>query len=780
MKTTEIFGNENPRPVWRGLSVLALFIILSLCLYAPAIKGPFYLDDADHLQKNPGVLITKPSPSALWKAAWSGPSHNRPLAMLSFAMDHLAYGVNPSGFRVTNIILHALTAFLLFLFLETTFSLRPGSAALAFPAAFFSAILWMCHPLQTQAVSYIVQRMAILAALFSLSSLFFYAKARTCEDTSHAARLFAGSAISMVLAFGSKENAAVLPFLLILYEWFFFRDLSPRFLLYRLHWIILAAMVFLLLAWAYSGFDFSGTMAGAYAIRDFTLEERLFTQARVIVFYLSLFLLPLPGRQNLFHDFPVSSGLFSPISTACSIFFILILAVAAVVLARRLRLFSFFVLFFFATLAIESTAVGLEMVFEHRMYLPSVALTPLMALGLFAVFEKRRTATAAICVAGLLFSSASFARNRLWGDGPVFFADAAKKNPDSARAWSGLAFALMEKRRFSEAINPYTSAIAMDEEFIRERLEKGKALAALGRKEEGMAFFHKALSIRSRHFSNLNGLAGALAATGRSEEALALWARLLKMAPGHYLANLNAGSILLARKEPDRAATHFETILRDKPDDTTALILLGDARLNSGNIAEAADLYRKTARLDPHAQGIWERLAAVGEKAEKPSLALPLSATDPEIAGLTKKLEQSPENPAIYNRLGVLYREKGRADEAVAFLEKALALAPGSPVLLNNLGLAQLERRHYPAAQKAFEEALAQDPKNMAALYNMVCLYSVKSDFRKAALWLDRLLGLGFSDFRALAADRDLANFVKTPQYRQTLEKHGKAKSPDA
>jgi len=276
----------------------------------------------------------------------------------------------------------------------------------------------------------------------------------------------------------------------------------------------------------------------------------------------------------------------------------------------------------------------------------------------------------------------------------------------------------------------------------------------------------------------MNGLAGALAATGRTPEALALWERLLGMAPGHYLANLNAGSILLASKEPLRAAARFETILRDRPNDPTALLLLGDARRDAGDLAEAADLYRKTARIDPHMKGIWERLSSVEEKTEKSSLAPPLAATDPEIAQLTQKLEESPGNPSIYNRLGVLYREKGRADEAVDFLEKALALAPGSPVLLNNLGLAQLERRHYPGAQKAFEQALQADPGNMAAHYNMVCLYSVKNDHRQAALWLERLFGLGYSDIPALEADKDLAGFVKTPRYAGVVEKFRRAKAP--
>ncbi len=703
------------RPGPRNAAAFLVFVILAFAVYAPALRGPFYLDDDAHIVKNQAVQVTKPSPAALWRAAWSGATANRPVAMLSIALDHLAHGLNPAGFRVTNIVLHALTALVLFLFLARTFALRPGLSDIGPAAAFLAALLWLCHPLETQAVSYIIQRMAVLAALFFLLTLHLYAGGRAAKSPARAAALFAGAAASFVLALGSKENTAVLPFFILLYEWYFFQDLSPRFITRRWPWIALAAAVFALTALLYSGFDLSGTLSSAYSVRDFSLSDRLLTQPRVILYYLSLFFLPLPSRLTLFHAFSTSSGLFSPPSTFLALLFVLALAVFALIAARRLRLLSFFILFFLGALAIESSAVGLELVFEHRLYLPSTALCAAVALFAFALFENPRKGAALLLALCLACGAATFARNRAWGDGPAFFADAVKKNPESSRAVSGLAYALMRAKRPAEALSVYQRAVAMDRAFIDSHLDYGKALAKHGLPLEAMHQFKTAFFAWDRYMENQNGEAGMLAATGQVDKALDLYGRILAQAPGHVLARLSRGSVLLATGKPLPAAMDFYRVLKNQPDNVTVLMLLGDALHAARRDGEAAEAFRRAARLDPHQPGVWERLAKVLPGGGRAAPNAPDEIEDPAVAEILGALTRSPGSAVLYARLGALYREKGRPEKAAGAFEKALALAPDSPGLWNNLGLAHLAMKNFPAARKAFDKALDLDPKNIPA-----------------------------------------------------------------
>ncbi|MCP4693868.1 MAG: hypothetical protein GY859_37885, partial [Desulfobacterales bacterium] len=194
--------------------------------------------------------------------------------------------------------------------------------------AFFTALIWLVHPIQTQSVSYIVQRMNSMAAMFYLLSILLYAKGRTAQTRGGAAPgrgvmhpgvFFAGAFCAWMLAMGSKEIAASLPFVVLLYEWFFFQDLDPRRLKRGLPLLVGALALLLFALVMYMGAHPFEKIASGYALREFTLDQRVLTEFRVVIFYISLLIFPHPSRLNLDHDFPLSYSLFDPASTALAI-----------------------------------------------------------------------------------------------------------------------------------------------------------------------------------------------------------------------------------------------------------------------------------------------------------------------------------------------------------------------------------------------------------------------------------------------------------------------------
>jgi len=345
---------------------LVLFPVIGFLLYRTTLESPFAFDDVSNIVTNLKIRIYDISVRALVEAASSEPSSTRFLPNISFALNHYANGLEVRGFHVVNILIHVITSLTLFVFVRLTLRTpaisEKGGAAAWVPLA--ASLFFLVHPLATNVASYIVQRMASMAAMFYLLSFTCYVAARLEESRKRSLPLFALAVLFFVCSLASKQNAATLPVLAALYEWYFFRNLSRDWLLRKLPAAGLALLILAAAGLYYTNFDPGRILTLPYEFRDFTLSQRLLTQFRVVVLYVTLLLLPLPSRMNLDWDFQKSLGFFSPPSTFFSILLVCGILVWAVAAARRYRLYSFCVFWFFGNLVIESSFLPLEMVFE--------------------------------------------------------------------------------------------------------------------------------------------------------------------------------------------------------------------------------------------------------------------------------------------------------------------------------------------------------------------------------------------------------------------------------
>jgi tetratricopeptide (TPR) repeat protein len=521
--------------------LLAAIVFLA---YGSNLDGAFIFDDS-RIENNPALHITDISLDSLSRAALESSPKTRPVAHLSFALNYYFHGFDTRGYHLVNICIHALAAVIIFLFLETTLNLPPLRRRYG-PGtwlAFGAALLWAVHPLQTQSVTYIIQRMNSMATLFYILALYLYARGRLARGAGEKSLLFVTAAFAGILALGSKETAATLPFFVFLYEWYFFRDLSPAWLTRQ---VIPAAMLFAaltLLAVFYLGVNPVDSITGSYGSRSFTLAQRLLTEPRVVLFYLSLLLFPHPGRLNLDHHVIASTGLFSPPSTLFSALALILLLAAAIGTARRWRLVSFAILWYLGNLVIESSFIGLELIFEHRNYLPSMFLI-LATLTFFRdAVNKPRAQIALLSAAVLLFSFWTFERNKVWRDRITLWSDATAKSPAKARPHSNLGVALKKADRLDEAVFHFSETIRLDPEFYEAYNNLANSYILLGRYEEAIANYRKAIAIKPTHPILHRSLANALYDTWQLEEALLHYRETVRLNPMDLKARQNLTSV---------------------------------------------------------------------------------------------------------------------------------------------------------------------------------------------------------------------------------------------
>jgi tetratricopeptide (TPR) repeat protein len=434
-------------------------------LYSSVLDFPWVLDDQQNILDNKPIHLTELSLNTLKAASFANPTVPgtlyRPLASMSFALNWFFGQDNPFGYHVVNICIHILTGFFLYLVCKKILWLilppdefcRSGYAI-----ALLTSLLWATNPVQTQAVTYIVQRMASLAALFSIIGILLFLKARTTDNTAKSISYGISTIAAFLCAIASKENAIVFPVSLLLIEWIFFKSkVSVIFSIKNL------TPIRLILILATTGFLFLGVLYLLtpyinYDGRTFSLTERILTQPRVLIFYLSQLFFPLASRLSLEHDVILSSSLFAPWTTLPSILVCLALIFFGFLLRRKAPLLSLAILFFFVNHGVESSIIPLELIFEHRNYLPSFFIfLPIAAWCIhsidYPVTPLQRPIFLLFTIGLLIFFGINtFMRNQAWSSTLVLMQDAHTKAPNSHRAATNLAKEYFQTRELDKAL----------------------------------------------------------------------------------------------------------------------------------------------------------------------------------------------------------------------------------------------------------------------------------------------------------------------------------------
>ncbi len=548
-------------------SLVGLTIFLVFLIYSSNLAGPFVFDDGRNIRDNPAIRLTEISWPGLKEAATQSPLPNRPLAYVSFALNYYFNGYRTAGYRLVNILIHMLAGAFLYVFLKTTLRLPVMQARFGnsqwLPC--IAVLIWLVHPLHTQSVTYIVQRMNSMAAMFYILSMLCYARARLTQVPAFKWLLAGACLVTGILALAAKETAATLPGFILVYEWFFFQDLSREWLKRHLPFIAAVTILLIGITIIYLGGHPLQKILSRYELRDFTPTQRVLTELRVVILYLSLLIYPHPKRLNLDYDYPLSNSLVDPVTTLLALLAIAGLVAGSFLLAKKERLISFCLLWYCANLVIESSIIGLEIVFEHRTYLPSMMMIPLAVFLVERYLKSKILKVTAICSIILVFAAWTYERNAVWRNPVSLWRDVVAKSPQKLRPHNNL----------------------------------GNALKHQGKYEEAIYHFNKALELNPGYAKAHNNLGTVLAAQGKTDEAIKHFGIALYVDPGYAAAHSNVGVVLAGRNEIEKAIVHFREALRLKPDYAKVHSNLGAALVRQGKLPEALEHLHTALRLKP-------------------------------------------------------------------------------------------------------------------------------------------------------------------------------------
>ncbi len=636
---------------------LILIIMISLIIYLNSQEASFHFDDKYTIVDNPKIKKI----GDLGSVISFNPS--RPLLFLTFALNYHFGGLRTRGYHLVNIFLHILNGLLFFLIATLSFKYFISPQENYFPRsmriALVSSLLFITHPVQTEAVTYIISRSSVLCTTFYLLSFSLFIRAwgkpRESKQAGQGPSIFyfLFSIFFFLLAMTTKEIAATLPLIFLLYEYFFISRGDKKIFFHRLfkyYW----PLFFIPLGFFLFRFYFLEQGSGIPQARN--ISSHLLTETRVIINYFRLLLIPV--NLNVDPDFPISTSILE-LSIILSLGAIIIILTAALKLLSNNKIISFSILWFFITLLPTSSIFPLDdVIAEHRLYLPSLGFYLLVGslINQLAVLSSKRLsprkidAVIAFSFVGIvLFSSLGVVnRNSDYKDDYSLWKDTIKKSPRKARVINNFANALKDKGLPDQALTKYQEAIKYDPHYVLAQMNLGIAYLKKGMYDDAVRELDKAIAIKSDYAQAYFNLGLARMNQGKYDEGLLAGRKAVEIDPKNADAHNLLGALYYRKGMVDEAIFEFRKALENNFLHLQAIDNLGVAYLAQGRLDEAIKEFNRALRVN----------------------------------------EQDVE---AYNNLGVAYLKKGNKEEARIQFNRALKIRP--QFRKARLNLEQLDRQ---------------------------------------------------------------------------------------
>jgi len=664
---------RNSQKPWIPESNLAAAITLSALLllaYHNSFQGPFVLDDGPAILENSSIRNLWQLGDVLMPDLEGGvTTKGRPILNFSFAVDYALNGYAVFGYHVVNLLIHFIAGLTLFGIIRRTFqqkimSTRYGTDA--FGLALVACALWTLHPLQTAAVTYIVQRGESLTGLFYLTTLYAFIRAR---GSKHPRLWLAGSILSCLAGMGTKEVMVSAPIMVLLYDRTFIAGTLSKALGQNWRYYTVLASTWLLLAALILGVSGRGSTAGFET--TVTPWHYLLTQCWAVIHYLRLVFLPVPLVFD--YGFGIVDGL-SIVWWQASV--LLILAGGTAIALWKQPILGFVGFWFFAILAPSSSFVPIasQTIAEHRMYLPLVA--PVLLVVCVLHYYTIRWAKPILWLLAVTCTSLTIARNGDYISELSIWQDTVAKRPDNARAHLNYGRAKLQLGHTDEAITDFWTASKLAPKFYEPYYNLGLALSRKGHQMEAIDQFQSALRINPDLAEAHLNIANILLEMGRLSEAGRHYESAVNLQPKLAAARSSYGNYLIQIGRPDDALMQCETAIHLNPELADAYLNAANACIMIGNLPAAVAHYLT---------------------------ALKINASLPEAR----------------NNLANVYLELGQFPEAIKQYQSALNSHPNMIEPRRNLALLMLhldrplEARHHLLI---LNEIMPNDPEIIAAL----------------------------------------------------------------
>ena len=639
----------------RGLGA-ALIVLMTVVAYLPAMRAGFVWDDDLYVTQNP--LLTDPDGL---RRIWFSAHHQSqyfPLVFTTLRFEREWWGLNPVGYHVVNVLLHAANALLVWALLRR----------LGLPGAWLAAAVWAVHPVNVESVAWVTELKNTQSTLFYLLALLAWIKFLD-KGTSRPWRFYGAALVLYSLALFSKTTACTLPAALVLALWLRKEPMDGRRCLQVAPFVVFGlAMGFLSVWWE----AHLGSYSEEYHLSMGALE-RLLIATRALWFYAGKLIWP----TRVAFSYPRwEINLRDPIEY---VWLLGCVAVASVLWWRRSTLGRAPVaaaVFFVAALSpllgfIPLYTFRYSFVADHYQYVASIGLIALFAAAVSNLGPARHLGRSLPCVLSLpillMLGALTWQQSSVYQNLETLWRDTLAKNPSAWIAHNNLGLVLEDQGKHMEAKEHYEAALRLKADYPEAYNNLGNVLVHLNKAPEAIALYEQAIRVKPDYAEAHNNLGVALEQAGRTEEAIAQYGKALRIAPDYAEAHNNMGVALCRTGRAPEAIRHFEEALRIEPRNARAHVNLGAALRQVGRVQEAVEQYRLA-------------------------------------------LEINPDYAEAHNNLGVALRQAGRLEEAIAQYEQALRLKPDLAEAHYNWGNALLQSGQMPQAIEHYEQALRIRP----------------------------------------------------------------------
>ena len=692
--------------------------MITLVAYIPAMHGGYIWDDDDYITDN-STLRTADGLGKIWFELGAVPQYY-PLVHTTFWVEYHLWQLQPFGYHLVNVLLHALNGVLLGLVLRY----------LRVPGAWLAAAFFALHPVHVESVAWITERKNVLSVLFYLSSLLAYLRfanlhldpANTSASSSmhpltsgNGRRLWRFYTLALFLylcALLTKTVTASMPAAILLVLWWKRDRVGWRDVLALVPFFAVGAVLGLTTVWMEK--HFVGAQGAAWAL---SFVDRCLIAGRALWFYASKLLWP-HKLTFIYPRWQIDSGIWWQY-----LFPLFAVAVILILWLSRNRLGKgplVAVLFFAGTLVpalgfFDIYPMRFSFVADHFQYLASIGLIVLGVAG-FTTFLKRlgtlpRNIGFAACLGVLfVFGVHVWQQGNIYRDSETLYRDTISKNPGAWMAHNNLGAILTEQDRLDEAIAHFSKVLRINPDYAEAHYNLGHVLVQQGKLKEAAPHLRQALRINPDHAEAHNTLGYALVRQGQLDEAASHLRQALRINPDYADAHNNLGNVLTEQGRLDEAIAHFSTALQTEPDHEKALNSLGKALARQGKNEEALAHFSKALQLNPNSAGAHNNLGNILEHQGRINEAL---------YHYSMALQLKPGFADAYFNLGNLLARQGKSEEAIVNFSLALQLKPEFAEAHNSLGVVLARRGKLKEAIDHFREAIRINPHFRQAHRNL-------------------------------------------------------------
>jgi protein O-mannosyl-transferase len=672
------------------ISVLVI-VVLGTLIYSNSFKCAFQFDDYNNIVDN--VKIRNIADIKAWWNFYP----TRPIGVFTFVLNYYFNQYDVTWYHIVNLFIHLVNSLLVWKIVLLIFAgpvMKDNKlAAYRKQIALFTALLFVSHPLATQSVTYIVQRMASQAAMFYLLSLVLYIQGRiTGRGLPARYLLFGGAFLSAILAMLTKENAFTLPFAIILFELFFLQKKFPR-INFRDYRVIAAMVVFIAIVCIIPlkvSFRVFHTIPPSLG-HTYTLTpgNYLLTQFRVITTYIRLLL--VPADQIVDYDYPISPSLFE-LKTLFSFLFLLVILIGGILLFRKNRVLSFGIFWFFLALSVESSFIPIsDVIFEHRTYLPSFGFFLFFTSAAYLFVPRKYIILVPLAFTAIVAINSFFAheRNKVWENELTLWKDNVRKTPHKSRPYSNLGKALSHAGEVYAGLEAYNKSIFYNPGYADAWFNRGVSKGVLNDYAGAIADYTKAISLDSTN----------------------------------EYAYVNRGGVKTTLNDHKGAVEDYLMALKLDPDNPTTLFNCALSYHNLNDYPNSIRYYTRAITVQPGFVAAYLKRASEYES---------INALDSAFRDYAKAITLEPANYQSYFQRGFLYYRLEKYPEAVADLSKASELQPQAAEPFYVKGKLLAKTGNFPEAISCFTKALAVNPNYFDAWFDKALTEFSKGDYAGA------------------------------------------------